>query len=164
MAKFVNQKSRVVFYCFCIVVISCFVFCLGCSSVIIPSYIQDNHPYNKKLYATFDKALEATQLALEDYGYKVEKSSDPSVFERNRSIDNTIKKQTLLFTNIRQSSFFIGSRYKRINVYLQASDDGTTEIEIRYLRITAIIFKKFYGYRDDRFMDKIFKTIEDNLN
>lgn len=136
----------------------------GCASVTIPNYIQDKSPYKQTYYAPFNIVQESAIKALEDFGWAIEKESDPALFERRRDIGNSNQEQTLLFTKIRQFSFFIGSRYTRLNLYLRVTADKATEVEIRYLKVTSVLFKNFYRYRSDHYVDRIFKRIEEGLN
>ena len=133
---------------------------MGCASVTIPNYIRDEHPYRKTFYASFDTALEATVHALEDSGWKVAKTTEPSVFERNKDTDKPGVRQILLFTNVRQTAFIFGTRYARMNIYLQSADDSSTEVELRYLKITSASLKNFQNYRNDRYAGKFFGRIE----
>lgn len=136
----------------------------GCASVIIPNYIHDKFPYKQTYYASFNKVYESAVKALEDFGWAVEKESDPALFERERDIGDNNQEQTLLFTEIHQFSFFIGSRYTRLNLYLRVTADKATEVEIRYLKVTSVLFKNFYNYRSDHSADRIFRRIEEGLN
>ncbi len=132
----------------------------GCASVTIPNYIRDEHPYRKTFYAPYDAALDATVHALEDFGWKVAKTTEPSVFERNKDTDKPGVRQILLFTNVRQTAFIFGTRYARMNIYLQSADDNSTEVELRYLTVTAASLKNFQNYRNDRYAQKFFTRIE----
>lgn len=135
----------------------------GCASITIPNYIQDKNPYKRTLYAPFDKVREVTIQTFEDFGWAVEKESKPALFERERESGNG-GKQTLLFSKIRQTSFFVGSRYSRLNVYLREMASNKTEVEIRYLTVTSVLFKSFYGYKNDRSIERIFRRIEEKLD
>lgn len=135
----------------------------GCASVTIPNYIRDEHPYRKTFYAPFDTVLEATVHALEDSGWQVAKTTEPSVFERNKATDTPGVRQILLFTNVRQMPLILGTRYARMNVYLQSTPDNTTEIELRYLTVTSVSLKNFQNYRNDGYAQKFFTRIESLL-
>ena len=134
----------------------------GCASVSIPNYIYDEHPYKRTVYAPFDKARDATAQTFEEFGWMVEKESNPSLFEREK-VGEEGKRQTLILTEVRQSYFFLGSRYSRVNAYLREIADKETEIEIRYLRVTSILFKSFYHYTNDKMVERIFNHIEQKL-
>jgi hypothetical protein len=136
----------------------------GCASVNIPNYIHDKFPYKQTYYAPFSTVHENAVKTLEDLGWKIEKESDPALFERGRDIGNNGREQTLVFTEIRQFSFFIGSGYTRLNMYLRGTADQATEVEIRYLRVTSMMFKNFYNYKNDHAVDRIFKRMEEGLH
>ena len=136
----------------------------GCASINIPNYIQDKFPYKQTYYAPFSTVHENAVKTLEDLGWTIEKESDPALFERARDIDNNGREQTLVFTEIRQFSFFIGSRYTRLNLYLRGTADQATEVEIRYLGVTSMVFKNFYSYKNDSAVDRIFKRMEEGLH
>ena len=136
---------------------------IGCASVTSPSYIQDKNPYKKVFYTQFDKTREAIKKTFKESGWTIEKEAKPAVFERERDSESG-NNQILILTEVRQISFFIGSRYARINVYLHEIADNETEVEIRYLTVTSVMFKSFYGYKHDQAVERIFTTIEENLS
>ena len=136
----------------------------GCTSVTIPNYIQDKSPYKKIYYASFDRVYASSVKVLEELGWKIEKESDPALFERGRVAGDKTQEQKLLFTEIRQFSFFLGSKYTRLNLYLKVNPDKAVEVEIRYLKVTSVLFKNIYNYKSDRFVDRIFKRIAEELN
>jgi hypothetical protein len=134
----------------------------GCVSINVPNYIQDKNPYKKTFYGPFDKVQEAITKAFEESGWAIEKESKPDLFERERALGND-SKQTLIFTEARRSSFFVGSRYARINAYLNETTNNETEVEIRYLNVTIVMFKSFYRYKNDQAVERIFSKIEERL-
>jgi hypothetical protein len=136
---------------------------IGCASVTIPNYIRDEHPYRKTFYAPFDTVLDATVHALEDSGWKVAKTTEPSVFERNKDTDKPGVRQILLFTDVRETALIFGTRYARMNIYVQSAADNSTEVELRYLRVTSASLKNFQNYRNDRYAEKFFGRIESLL-
>jgi len=89
---------------------------------------------------------------------------DPAIFERERESQDSSRQQTLIFTDIHQFPFFVGSRYTRLNVFLLITADKATEVEIRYVKVTSIPFKTFTNFKNDRLTARIFKRIEKNLN
>lgn len=136
---------------------------VGCANIMIPSYIQDRSPYQRMFYGSFDKVYATTVEAFNVSGWAIEKEVEPQLFERERALGGD-DKQTLLFTEIRHSYFFIGSKYARINVYLRETAANETEVEIRYVKVTSLMFKSLYGYRNDRIVDRIFQDIEAGLD
>ncbi len=143
-------------------IISCLILS-GCSTVNIPSYIQDKHPYEKKFYASFDKVLKATKETLQDFGWKIVEEADPSAFEVAKKSDNPQSQHVLLFTGIRQTSLFLGSRYARLNIYVEAINDTTTGLDLRYVTVNSIPFKSFTSYQNNRAVERIFAHIEKKL-
>lgn len=139
------------------------VFLLGCANVIIPNYIKDVHPYKEKFYADFDHVLEVTKETLAEMGWKVDNSSDPSVFEHSEFVETPGAKQILIYTDSRQTSLIIASSYTRINVFIRSGIDNVTEVELRYMIVTSYPFKTFYNYRNDRSVHKIFDKIKAKL-
>ncbi len=135
----------------------------GCASVSIPNYIHDKHPKLQTFYVSFDLVHAATLKALDDLGWTVENESDPALFERGRESKDSNRQQTLIFTNIRQFLFFVGSKYDRLNVLLHVTAEKATEVEIRYLKVTSLPFKTFNNYKNDRLVKRLFKCIEENL-
>ena len=113
---------------------------IGCTSIRIPNYIYDKYPYKRTLYVDFDKARAATLETLSEFGWTIEKESEPGLYEYERTPGDG-GKQTLLFTQIRDTSFFVGSRHARLNAYLHAAGTNETELEIRYLTVTSVLFK-----------------------
>ncbi|MBN1869866.1 MAG: hypothetical protein JW847_04740 [Candidatus Omnitrophica bacterium] len=136
---------------------------IGCASINIPNYIRDKNPYKKSFYTHFVRAREAVMKTFEETGWTVESESEPALFERERDLKSGLK-QTLIFSDVRQTSFFIGTRYSKLNVYVHEIADNETEIEIRYLILTNVVFKNFYSYKNDRAVDRIFKKIEEDLS
>ena len=136
---------------------------IGCANIAIPSYIQDKYPYQRTLYAPFDKVYKTTIEVFNEAGWTIDREAEPMLFEQERSLGEN-SKQILLFTEIRQSYFFIGSRYTRLNVYLRETAAKETDVEIRYVKVTALMFKSFYGYRSDHMIDRILQNIEAGLD
>jgi hypothetical protein len=136
---------------------------VGCATVTIPNYIQDDNPYKRTFYADFDKVRQTTVQTLEEMGWVLDKESDPSVFEQGRS-SQVSGQQTLLFTKIRQTSFFVATRYSRLNVYIQtAEENNATEVEVRFLTVTSFTFKNFKDYKHDKAVERIYKHMDEKL-
>ena len=135
----------------------------GCASINVPNYVKDENPYKRLYYAPFAKVKDATERVLRNSGWVISQESDPALFELERSVGEGSGQQTLIFTEIRQFSFFFGSRYARLNAFLRSLPDGATEVEIRYLAITATFLKKFYRYKNDKTVKSMFSQIEKAL-
>ena len=135
----------------------------GCSTTHIPGYIVDKYPYKRIFIADFDQVLKAATQTFQDMGWAIAKTTHPSEYERDKGLEGTPSQQILLFTGIRQTSLFIGTRYTRLNVYLRETQDKTTEVEIRYLTVNAFFFKTFYHYKNNKAVERIFKHIQELL-
>lgn len=136
----------------------------GCVTVNIPNYIKDEHSYKKKFDADYDAVLKATTDMLASFRWNIEGEAQPSVFETVKDIEDADNRQTLLFSNVRQTGFFIGSKYSRVNVFLRGYKKEFTDMEIRFVAITSILFKRFTGYRQDALAKRMFDQIQKNLN
>lgn len=137
-------------------------FCAGCVSANIPNYLKEEHPYKKKIYADYQKTVAATQEALKELGWTIAETTQPGVYEQEPSA-NSQYQATLLFTNIRQTALFLGTRYAKMNIYLRELADGT-ELEIRYLTVTSTPLRSFESYRNDSAVQKFFERIDQQLN
>ncbi|MCD4779590.1 MAG: hypothetical protein K8S27_03440 [Candidatus Omnitrophica bacterium] len=135
----------------------------GCASITVPNYIQDDHPYKKKFYGSYDDILNATTQMLMDFGWEISNSNDPNVYERVAVSNGKEDECVLLFTEIRQSSWFIGSRYNRVNIYIRSGASNTADVEIRYMTITSIFFKQFKSFKNNAMAERMFTRIHDLL-
>ncbi len=127
----------------------------GCVSTKLPQYISDKNPYKREFYVPYEEAMAATQKALTEFGWEVSGEGSPSLYERAGAQE---MEETILFTEVRQAPFFLGSRYYKLNAILR-SGENKTEVEIRYLTITSLPFKNIESYRDDKAIEKIFDRI-----
>ena len=135
-------------------------FCVGCVSATIPHYLQDKSPYKKKFYASYDDTLKAVQTTLKDLGWKISSVSDPVVYEQNSASNNeAIPKQILMFTDVRQTAFLLGTHYSKMNIFVRSLTEGT-EVEIRYITVTSTPFKTLENYKNDNAVQRIFDHIE----
>jgi len=138
-----------------------FVFMLGCTTATIPNYLPDIKPYTKRFYADYDVTLKTIIRSLEDLGWAIEKKANPIVYEQN-IVDSPGKNQILIITNVRQTPMFLGTRYARINILL-SSIDNISDIEIRYVTITALPFKSLRSYENKSAVERIFDHIKKSL-
>lgn len=133
----------------------------GCTSTGIPTYIPDQKASKKRFYATFSEAQSGVEKALEDLGWTVEKTMAPSVYEKNETNDLT-ERELLFVTEVRQTSFFLGTRYARMNIFLR-SQKNISEIELRYITVTSTFIKTFRNYGDNATLKRIMERIEAEL-
>ena len=138
-------------------------FLTGCATVDIPNYVQDQHPYKKIFYSDFASVVEVVTQSLQARGWKMSSTLDPAMFEQNKENFSADARQTILSTEVRQTSFILGTTYSRVNVYIYTLEQSETSVEIRYLKITAFPFKSSSNYRNDLAAERIFKTIAENL-
>ena len=136
--------------------------CWGCSSANIPAYLQSKNPYEQRFFAGHDKTLAAIIQTVEDLGWVIEEKTDPIVYEQ-REFNDLHENDVLIITATRQTPLFLGTRYARLNVYLR-SKKNISEVEIRYLTVTSVVFKNFKDYRNDSEVRRIFDYIDEVLN
>ncbi len=135
---------------------------LGCTTVQIPEYIQDKNPYKREFAASFDETLSATKGALKDLGWRILQTYDPVVFEQTPH-PSAGGGQLLIFTESKQSSRILYSRYTRLNLYLRSLKDDRTEVEIRYAATTSVLIKNFKSYKNNRSVHRVFDQIAAHL-
>ncbi|MBF0385659.1 MAG: hypothetical protein HQL27_07275 [Candidatus Omnitrophica bacterium] len=135
----------------------------GCTTITIPKYIKDEAPYSRKFMADFATVQKASVSTLEEMGFKIEDTADPMLYERGQQYAGSPGRQILIFTEIKQIPFFLGTKYTRVNVYLRDIDQATTEVEFRYMTINQLPLKHFYGYKKKGFADKFFKLVAKKL-
>jgi len=135
---------------------------MGCASIAIPDYIQEESPYKKVYYASYEDVLSSVTDVLNDLGWKSKGNVDPRIYEFGRKTPDE-SKQILILTELRQTPLFVGTRYAKLNIFIQSVDDNSTEVEFRYLRITSFAFNNFYRYKNDRLAQRIFNNVEKEL-
>ncbi len=136
---------------------------LGCSTVNVPPYIQDKHPYTKTLLSNYNKTLLITKKVLQEEGWTLTKSVDPAIYEKGRELDQPGAKQTLIFAQTVHKSWVGTGKYAQINVYLRTVNEANTEIEIRYLVVKDAFVKSFSHYRNDKLVDNLIEKINQQL-
>lgn len=139
------------------------IFLTGCASVKTLDYIQDINPYRQKFHSDYQTVVESTKTVLTEMGWAVVKETDPSVYERNRDVSHENASQTLLFVALEKKSLIKRDGDIRLNVLIWSSKENQTDLEIRYQKITKIALRKFYDYRDDKAIKKIFQNLEERL-
>lgn len=138
----------------------CVVFLLaGCVSASLPQYLSDKNPYKKEFFVSYEKSVETVKASLAELGWKITAEGDADVYERNTSPE---EKRVIIFSEIRQTPMFLGSRYARLNVIVRGVQDKT-EIEIRYVTITSVLFRNMESFKNDAAVQRIFEHIKKNL-
>lgn len=136
----------------------------GCSTIHIPKYIPDNNPYKREVYASFSETLDATTEALEETGWEVVDTTDPSVFEHSTLLAED-GQEILIFSGVKSIPLVLGTRFARVNVYLRSmAQPNATEVEVRYLTINSVGFKNFNNFKHPIAVEHILDEIEKNLN
>ena len=138
------------------------IFAFGCASVEFPAYVQDKNPYSQRYYAEYAEVLEAVKKSLNDFGWQVEGTADPVVYEQGR-VAEPGSQNILLFTQVRQSSKMLWTSYVRLNVII-SSKNKVSDVELRYAKINSFTFKKFKKFRNDKLSKKIHQRISEYLN
>ena len=144
----------------CFLLLSCF----GCVTVKMPKYLKDEFPYQKKFYASYDDTLTATMDALKGLGWEISETSHPSVFEHGQLSEAEGARQILIFTEIRQTPLFLSSRYMSLNVYVRMAGNESTDVEIRYVSVTPMLFKNSQSYKNEGVVQNVFDRISELLN
>jgi len=142
------------------------IFIVGCVTLELPKYLEEEFHYKKNFNSSFNETFPATVKALENLGWSVAETESFPISK----IGITNKKdriyKALIFTEIKQRSLFVFSTYLTLNAYVRSMDENNSEVEIRYLSITVIppLFKQWRVDRNDGLVEKIYKKIEIYLN
>jgi len=134
----------------------------GCATAQIPAYLHKKFPYTHRFYADYDKALTSLEQTLADLGWVIEKKTDPTVYEEGTA-GAPGTQNILLITKVRQTALLIGSRYAKMNIFLN-STDGVSEIELRYVTVTSLPFKNFVSYKNDSAAERFFGRFDQVLD
>jgi len=137
---------------------------MGCVTVKIPKHLSDEFPYKENFSAVFDETYEITMKSLRDLGWKVSDTTYPAVLDQDLSEEGDEAKQVLIFTDVRQTPFFLSSRYMSLNVIITSVERFSTDVEIRYSSITPILFKNIESYQNNPVVNKVFNRIRKQLN
>jgi hypothetical protein len=148
MSKSVSFKLCVLFLC---------VLVGGCMTVRIPEYIKADHPYSRKIYGDYGKIMAAVRNVIVHSGWKVQSEGDPTVYERAQ--EGSAAQDVLIFTNVKQHSMLLYSSYTHLNVYVHAIAEGA-QVEVRFQKVTPLLFKQFYRTRNDKLAERLLRDIE----
>ncbi len=141
-----------------------FIFILsGCASAQIPGYINRvDHPYDRKIYAGFEKVVSSTMFVLKNKGWAIINEVDPSIYERDDRYDNNSYQNLLIMTSVRKQYRVLYSTFTHLNVFIH-SIGNTCDVEIRYEAKTPLV-KQFISVRDDRVVEDILDAVEQDVN
>ncbi len=135
------------------------VFLSGCVAAILPQYLSDKHPYKKEFFSDYAESVEAVKTALAELGWTIAGEGNLDVYERAVTPND---KSVIIFSEIRQTPMFLGSRYAKLNVIVRGIQNKT-EIEIRYVTVTSLPFRNIQTYKNDATAQRIFEHIEKHL-
>ena len=134
----------------------------GCASVPMPEYISRvDHPYDRKIYASFEKVASAVMFVLKNKGWTISEA-DPSVYERDDRYDNNGYRNLLIITNVRQNYRVLYSTFTHLNVFIH-SIGNTCDVEIRYEAQTPLV-KRFISTHNDELAKGILDAVEQEVN
>lgn len=136
-------------------------FLAGCSTTVIPEYLQERGPYSRRVYGDHPKILSAVKQSLEDMGWAIEKEADPADYEQAFE-KNPQGEQILIITGTRATPMFLGTRFARMNIYIRCGND-VADIQVRYMTITSAFFQNFKSYRNDAAVERFLTRIEEQL-
>jgi hypothetical protein len=133
----------------------------GCASVQMPGYISRvDHPYDRKIYAGFEKVVSSTMFVLKNKGWTIMNGVEPSIYERDDRYDNNGYQNLLIITNIKKQFLHLTSTH--LNVFIH-SIGNTCDVQIRYEAQTPLI-KQFISVRNDRLAQGILDAVEQETN
>ena len=134
---------------------------MGCVTLEVPRYLEGEFQYKKEFNSNFNDTFAATVKALESLGWKIANTENMPFLEKEATDSTTQKHQSLIFTEIKQRSLFIFSTYLTLNVYVKSASDTTSEVDVRYLSITALppFFKEWRVNKNEGLVNKIYKKI-----
>ncbi len=137
-------------------------FFAGCASVNVPGYIQAENPYKRVMYGNFQDVVQAAKDVLIEDGWQIAKETHPALYERNATYGPEDQEHALIFTNVKQMSRLVYSKFIHLNVYINRTAEGI-EVDVRYGSVVDFYIKKVRRYRNDEFVKKILDRIEQKL-
>lgn len=132
----------------------------GCATTNTPVYIKSVKPQTQRFYAGHAATIAAVKLALQDLGWEVEQEADPQVYEVDSLL--SAKEQILLITKLRETRFFLGTRYARMNIYVWSRDE-VSEVEVRYAVTTDLFLIRPRSYGNKNMARRLFERITQHL-
>ena len=135
-------------------------FFAGCASVQIPGYISKvDHPYDRKIYGSFEKVVSSTMYVLKSKGWMIDSEVDSSIYERDDRYDNNGYQNLLIMTSARKKFLCLTSTH--LNVFIH-SIGNTCDVEIRYEARTPLV-KQFISVRNDQVAQGILDAVEEEV-
>ena len=135
----------------------------GCVSVQMPEYIgRVDHPYDRKIYAGFEKVTSAVIFVLKLKGWAITTEAEPSIYERDERYDNNGYQNLLIISNIKKQYHGAYSTFSHLNVFIHSIGD-TSDVEVRYESETPMV-KRFTSVKNDQLVQGILDTVEQEVN
>ena len=134
----------------------------GCASVQMTDYIKADHPYERKIYGSFEKVTSAVIFVLHKQGWNIIEEANPSVYERDERYENNVFENLLILTDIKQHTGILYSTYTHLNVLVHGLDN-TCDVEVRYGSLKPLI-KQFVSARNDRLVENFLDAVEREVN
>ena len=128
----------------------------------VPEYIsRADHPYEKKFYVGFEKAVSSTMYVLKKKGWVIDTEAEPSLYERDERYDNNGYQNLLIMTSVKKQGRLLYATYTHLNVFIH-SLGNTSDVEIRYEAHTPLV-KQFVSERNDRLVQGILNALEQEI-
>lgn len=134
------------------------IFFLGCASTPHSLYIQDHNPYKQDYFADFNATLSAVEQVLKNEGWVISSKVDPVEYEQPASDIKPEAKQWLMLTQSRTGIKFLSNGSMNLNIYVRELTNAT-QVEIRYIKWTNLGFKQLKSYKNKRYVDRLFESI-----
>ena len=132
----------------------------GCSAQV-PHYIKADHPYTRKLYGNYDNIIEAAQGVLVHNGWKVQRVTNSSVYERSNEDGENTDNDVVIFTTIQRHWRLLYWSYTHLNIFVHPTGEGA-QVDLRWAKVTPLLFK-FTSTRNDRLANRLLDQMEEEL-
>ena len=133
----------------------------SCASVQMSAYISRvGHPYEQKIYGSFEKVVSAADFVLKNKGWAITNEVDPSIYERDDRYESNGYQNLLIMTGVRKHFLHLTSAH--LNVFIHCIEN-TCDVEIRYESDTRLI-KQFSSERNDSLAQVILDALEQEVN
>ena len=131
----------------------------GCASMQAPGYISRvDHPYDRKIYASFEKVTSAFMYVLKKQGWTIINEVDPAIYERDDRYENNGHQNLLIITETKKNYRVLYSTFTHLNVFIH-SIGNTCDVEIRYEARTPLV-KQFISTRNDKIVQDILNAVD----
>jgi hypothetical protein len=133
----------------------------GCATLPVTDYIKADHPYERKIYASFEKVTSAAIFILHQKGWSTSQGVDPAVFEQDERYENNASENVLIFTDIKRHFRLFYSTYTHLNILVHGLG-SSCNVEIRFCKLTPL-GKQFITVRNDRLAQNILDAVEQEV-